>query len=108
MAAPFARVISSTSAFPSARSMSATTTLAPSPAKIRAMLAPMPEAAPVISATLLSSLIPCPPLFAAAFRSHHRDLAPQIAGEQAFRNDGRDAAHAADRLRHPEADPPAA
>src|SRR5437016_1699500 len=37
--------------------MSATTTLAPSPAKIRAMLAPMPEAAPVIRATLSASLI---------------------------------------------------
>src|SRR4051794_7050409 len=37
--------------------MSATATLAPSRAKIRAMLAPMPEAPPVISATLFSSLM---------------------------------------------------
>src|ERR1700676_2059345 len=57
IAAPLACTISSTSLLPSPSSMSATTTLAPSPAKIRAMLAPMPEAPPVISATLLSSLI---------------------------------------------------
>src|SRR3954463_2418046 len=42
---------------PSCSSMSATATLAPSRAKIRAMLAPMPEAPSVISATLFSSLM---------------------------------------------------
>src|SRR3954467_5990065 len=37
--------------------MSAIATLAPSRAKIRAMLAPMPDAPPVINATLFSSLM---------------------------------------------------
>src|SRR6266700_806908 len=61
IAAPFARVISPTRVRPSASSMSATATLAPSPANTRAMLAPIPEAPPVISATLPSSLMvpPC-------------------------------------------------
>src|SRR5579883_2600774 len=61
IAAPLLRVISATTALPSSSSRSATTTLAPSRAKIRAILAPMPEAAPVISATLLSSRIDDPP-----------------------------------------------
>src|SRR6516162_10098973 len=57
IAAPLACVMSATTFLPSSSSTSATATLAPSRAKIRAMLAPMPEAPPVISATLPSSLI---------------------------------------------------
>src|SRR5437762_479051 len=52
--------------------MSATTTLAPSRAKIRAMLAPIPDAAPVISATLFSSLIVPPSCSVHADRRAHR------------------------------------
>src|SRR5277367_4548498 len=63
IAAPLALVMSATTRLPSSSSISATTTLAPSRAKIRAMLAPMPDAAPVISATLSSSLIGIPPWF---------------------------------------------
>jgi multisubunit Na+/H+ antiporter MnhE subunit len=61
IAAPFAWVISAASFSPSSVSISAITTLAPSRAKIRAMLAPIPDAAPVISATLSSSRIVQPP-----------------------------------------------
>src|SRR5207302_10528212 len=100
IAAPFALVISSAIFRPSSSSMSATTTLAPSPAKIRAMLAPMPEAPPVISATLSANLIGVLLLGSRPSRPHaggapalrsslnDRDLAAQIAGEQALWNEG--------------------
>src|SRR5438045_9495789 len=52
--------------------MSATTTLAPSRAKIRAMLAPIPDAAPVISATLFSSLMIPPSCSVHPDRRAHR------------------------------------
>src|SRR6266853_3777622 len=69
---PFACVISAAIFLPSASSMSATTTLAPSRAKIRAMLAPIPDAAPVISATLFSSLIVPPSCSVHPDRRAHR------------------------------------
>ena len=47
---------------PPRRACRRSTTLAPSRAKIRAMLAPMPDAPPVISATLFSSLMRSPSL----------------------------------------------
>src|SRR5215472_2017032 len=56
-AVPLAATISATTLLPSSSSRSATTTVARSRAKMRAMLAPMPDAAPVISATLSASLM---------------------------------------------------
>src|SRR6516225_11072926 len=96
IAAPFTRVMSATTPLPSSSSTSATTTLAPSRAKMRAMLAPMPDAAPVIRATLSSSLMTDLPL-------NDGDLLPQLAGKQAFRDHRVDPAHDIDDLRHPEA-----
>src|SRR6516162_722085 len=99
IAAPFACVISPTTFLPSSSSISATATLAPSRAKIRAMLAPMPEAPPVISATLSSSLIRPLPWFAL----NDGDLVPQLPAEQVFRDHRVHAAYDIDDLRHAEA-----
>src|SRR5271155_3569778 len=118
-AAPFAFVMSATTCLPSSSSTSATTTLAPSRAKMRAMLAPIPDAAPVISATLSSNLIDLPPSETQLEPSplpragqhgaglgwglDDGDLPPQLAGKQALWDHRVDPAHDIDHLRHPKA-----
>src|SRR5690242_18676742 len=92
--------MSATTSLPSSSRISATTTLAPSRAKIRAMLAPIPDAAPVISATLFSSLIDDPPVAGL----DDSNLLPQLAGEQAFRDHRVHPAHDVDDLGDAEAD----
>src|SRR5271165_5095694 len=56
-ASPLARRIASATRSPPSALMSARTTLAPSRAKVRAVASPMPDAAPLISATLFASLM---------------------------------------------------
>src|SRR6266571_896419 len=100
--------MSATICFPSSSKTSATTTLAPSRAKIRAMLAPIPEAAPVIRATFSSSRIAALPrksrLSPLPFPRergrvrvgatlNHGDLLPQLAGEKVLRDHRVDPAH---------------
>src|SRR6516165_9831531 len=96
--------MSATTAPASSLSTSATTTLAPSPAKIRAMLAPIPDAAPVISATLFSSLIDDPPLVGPLRSLDDPNLPPQFAREQAFRDHRVNPAHDVDDLGDAKAD----
>src|SRR5580704_11703974 len=60
-AVPPALVISPATILPSPSSWSAMTTLAPSLPKRRAVAAPMPDAAPLMIATLLASRIGVPP-----------------------------------------------
>src|ERR1700751_1642564 len=90
--------MSATTRRPSSSSTSATTTLAPSRAKMRAMLAPMPDAAPVIRATLSPSLIGFPSLDP---KLNDGDLLPQLADKQILRDHRMDPAHDVDDLPHP-------